>query len=238
MNNTLVGALIGLGLFLVFERKRMAEWRAKYLAHRQRRAQKDHASTLARALAEAGFFSDLTDAEALELRTEIETVGYGGVFSHPWRDLDADDEELAEGQVGLFLQSWAPSLARLGVAPLVGVDRFEEGGAHVLDLDNGETITLVSLQETERDGRDGQERFGWGAVAARVLERINRELAAADKADRFYSVYGGNDGRVLILSPDMLVAITNTPGLRRDELPYIRTAEWPYFGMSVDCPPI
>ena len=103
----------------------------------------------------------------------------------------------------------------------------------MLDLD-GETITLVSLQETEKDGRDGQERFGWGAVAARVLERINRDLAAAGKSDRFYSVYGGNDGRVLILSPDMLTAIMNTPGIRRDELPYIRTAECPYFGMSRD----
>ena len=129
MNITWFGALIGLGLFLVFERKHIAQWRAKFSARRQGREQKDHASTLARALAEAGFFADLTDAEARELRKEIETVGYG---------------------------------------------------------------------------------------------------------DRFYSVYGGNDGRVLILSPDMLTAIMNTPGIRREELPYIRTAEWPYFGMSRD----
>jgi hypothetical protein len=146
--------------------------------------------------------------------------------------LAADDEELAEGLAGLYLRLWAPSFVRLEIVPLAGVDRFGDGGAHYLDLDN-ECITLISLEEAQQDRRDAKIGFSGGAVAARLLQRINRALEIAGKADRFYSVYGGNDGHVLILTPSMLAAITATRGIRRDELPYIRTANWPHFGMDV-----
>jgi hypothetical protein len=235
MTGTLLGALIGLGLFLVFERKRIARWRGQFTAMRRRPGGTQNARRLSTALAAAGFFDGLAAEEAQSLRTRVDTQGYGAVFTHPWRALNADDEELAEGEVGVFLKLWAPSLLRLGLKPLVGTDRFGEGGSHYLDLE-GESLMLVSEEEARNDRRDAKSGFSWGAVAARLLERLNGDAASAGISDRFYSVYAGNDADVLILTPPMLAAIMAAPGIRRDELPYLRTAEWPLFGMSTDGP--
>jgi hypothetical protein len=229
--NLFLDVVLGLALFVIFERKRFPAWRNKYLAMRSKSLQARAGRTLAAALADAGFFDGVSPEESQRVRTAIETNGYGGVFDHPWRVLDADDEELAEGSVGVYLHLWAPSLERLGVAPLVGESRFVDGGAHILDLPN-ETVTLVSNAEAQEDEKGKKFGFSWGAVGARLMQRVNTDLAAAGVADRLYSVYGGNDARALLLTPPMLAAIMATPGVRRDELPYTRTAEWPHFGMD------
>jgi hypothetical protein len=232
MTETVLGLIIGAILYFCFERKHVRRLRAGFVEMRTRAGQSKASRDLASALGEAGFFGSLAGDAPRRVRTEIETYGYAGVFSHPWRAVSADDEELAEGQVEVFLQEVAPCLNRLGVTPLAGKSRFMDGGAHVLDLPN-ETITLVSAEEAREDDRDGGKRFGfsWGAVGARVLERLNAQIAAAGREDRFYSVYGGNDAYALLLRPPMLAAILASPGIPPDELPYIRTTDWPYFGM-------
>jgi hypothetical protein len=231
MTQTIIGLILGAILFALFKRKRLRRLRDRYVEMRRRAVRAKAGRNLAAALGAAGFFNGLPADAERRIKTEIETYGYGGVFSHPWRAVSADDEELAEGQVGVFLQELAPSLIRLGVEPLVGKSRFMDGGAHMLDLP-GETVTLVSADEAREDDRNGGKRFGfsWGAVGARVLERLNRQIAAAGREDRFHSVYGGNDAQALLLNPPMLAAIMASPGIRPDELPYIRTIEWPLFG--------
>ena len=233
MTETILGLIIGAILFGVFERKHVRRLRDRSLEIRRRAVRAKAGRNLASALDAAGFFNSLPADAVRRVRAQIEADGYAGVFSHPWRAVSADDEELAEGHVGIFLQAVTPSLNRLGVSPLVGESRFLDGGVHMLDLAN-ETITLVSVDEAREDDRDGGKHFGfsWGAVGARVLERLNMQIADAGGEDRFYSVYGGgNDAHALLLNPPMLAAILSSPGIRPDELPYIRTTEWPRFGM-------
>ena len=229
--NLFLDIVFGLALFAMFERKRFPVWREKFAAARRRWLAARAGRTLAAALADAGFFEGLSLEESQRLRATIDINGYRGIFDHPWRVLDADDEELAEGSVGVYLRLWAPSLTRLGVAPLVGESRFVDGGAHLLDLPD-ETVTLVSDAEAQEDEPGRKLGFSWGAVGARLLQRLNENLAAAGVADRLYSVYGGNDAHALLLTPPMLAAIMATPGIRRDERPYTRTLEWPDFGMD------
>ena len=81
------------------------------------------------------------------------------MFEHLWRAIRADDEELAEGQVGEFLGRLIPSFQKLDVAPVRG--EYDE--------------------EARRDELDDLTGFSWGAVGARVLERLNRHLADAGR---------------------------------------------------------
>jgi hypothetical protein len=223
--------MLGLLLFAVFERRRIAVWRRNFRAMLRKRTDERANSSLLTKLADAGFLDGLSTEDAQRVRNSIQASGYGGVFEHPWRAFNADDEELAEGHTGPFLLSLAPAFEQLGLAPVIGESRFIDGGAHLLDLPN-ETITLISDEEIKRDNPRELSRYCWGAVAARLLDKLNAHLVASGTAERFYSVYGGNDAFALLLNPRMLSAIMETPGVRQDELPYIRTAVWPDFGMG------
>ena len=237
----LLAAVIGAALFVVFERKTISRWRAMRMeplsvprstgpAHPSNREldAATNAALLGR-LESTGFLSGLTDAEAAQLRTDILAVGYGGVFTHPWRSIVADDEDLAEGFVGDFLKKCEPTFEHLQMPPLKGASRFEEGGAHLLELP-GETLTLMTLAEAESDRPGEKVGLSWALVGARLFQIINARLERAGKTDRFYSVYGGNDGRVLVLTPAMYEAILATPDVLPGDRPYIRTDIWPSFG--------
>lgn len=100
--NTLAGAVIGLILFLVFERKRIPVWAEKIRAQLFRRRRHRDAGRLATALAGAGFFADLSEEERGAPEQRSSSTATPGVFEHPWRVLDSDDEELAEGEVGTY----------------------------------------------------------------------------------------------------------------------------------------
>ena len=230
---TIGGLVVGTILFAIFERDRIRGWRARYAATRARANAARSNRALADALAATGFFEDLSPAETRALRDEIEKIGYGGVFSHPWRVLGADDEELADGGVGLHLGLWAPSFERLGIVPLAGEDRFLEGGVHVLEMPR-ETLVLETAEDVRLQADEpGRYRgLSWAVVPARLFDRINRDLAATGRAERVYSVYGGNDHTGLLLTEPMRAAIVSSPGIRRDELPYVRTLDWPFGGMD------
>jgi hypothetical protein len=55
----------------------------------------------------------------------------------------------------------------------------------------------------EGDGGDDS----WTLSLKRLLEIVNGLLDEAGSAERLYAIYGGNDGRVILLAPDMLVYI-------------------------------
>jgi hypothetical protein len=185
---------------------------------------------LADALKAAGFFEDLPLARAAELAAEVRRNGYGAVFAHDWRAFHADDEELAEGFVSDVLKSAAPAFEILGLAPLEGASRFEEGGAHHFDIVNGPSWELMSRAEAERDEPGQQRGLSWGLVGARLLGHLNQRVADTGRDDRFYSVYGGNDAHVLVLTPRMVDALQRHAGAPASQLPYLRTETWPHFG--------
>jgi hypothetical protein len=227
----LFAILVAVVLFVVLERKNFPRWAESWHQARNKLRGAGDRSRLATRLKTAGFFDGLPAERAGALEGEVRATGYGALFGHEQRAFSADDEELAEGQVGEFLQTIAPGLAAIGVPALAGSSRFEEGGAHFLDLP-GEAVVLMSAAEAARDEPGDRERLAWGLVGARVLRRLNAGIAAAGKSDRFYSVYGGNDAHAMLLTPAMRDAITSTPGIKESELPYERTDEWPDFGLT------
>jgi hypothetical protein len=121
------------------------------------RATGDH-GRLASRLKAAGFFDGLPPERAIVVENNVRVMGYAGLFGHEQRAFAADDEELAEGQVSYFLQAIAPGLAAIGVPPVMGSSRFEEGGAHILDLP-GESVVLMSAVEAVRDQPADCERL-------------------------------------------------------------------------------
>ena len=148
------------------------------------------------------------------------------------RSFHADDEDLAEGFVGDVLARAAAAFEPLGIAPLEGQSRFEDGGAHRVDV-GAQTWPLMSQAEIERDREDDQPGLSWGLVGARLLRHLNQRVAATGRSDRFYSVYGGNDAAVLVLTPPMLDAIRRHAGVHVSQLPYERSDEWPLFGLPL-----
>jgi hypothetical protein len=42
-----------------------------------------------------------------------------------------------------------------------------------------------------------------GKILERLLEIVNGLLAEAASSERLYAIYGGNDGRVMLLTPEM-----------------------------------
>jgi hypothetical protein len=47
------------------------------------------------------------------------------------------------------------------------------------------------------------ERYLWMLSLKRLLEIVNGLLEEAGSAERLYAIYGGNDGRVILLTPEM-----------------------------------
>lgn len=186
---------------------------------------------LAEALKVAGFFDDLVPQRAAELEADVRRNGYGAVFSHDWRSFHADDEDLAEGFAADVLEKATPAFEKLGIAPLQGASRFEEGGAHYLDIVDGPCWELMSRAEAERDHAGDQEGLSWGLVGARLLGQLNRRVAESGRDDRFYSVSGGNDAHVLVLTPRMADALQRHAAAPASQLPYLRSEVWPHFGL-------
>jgi hypothetical protein len=175
-----------------------------------------------------GFLDRLEAAEAAEVEDALRRLGWGGVFSHPWRVIHVDDEDIAEWEgCRDFLKRVAPILVKLGLEPLAGEDFFDETGAHFLDLGE-ETITIVSPREREEE--IAGQNTSWGLAHARMQALLNRQLERGGKADRFYALYGGNDSVALVLTPAMLEAILALD-LPLYEQPYTRTDHWPDFGL-------
>jgi hypothetical protein len=235
----LAAALIGLAAWAFFNRAQIRRWHARRrFEHMSDEPMPPipppppdaHGPALADALGAAGFFDGLPPQRAVELRAEMQRDGYAAVFSHEGRGFAADDEDLAEGFIGDVLAQAAPVFAHLGMAPLSASSRFEEGGAHVVDVDGGGHWTMMSRSEVERDRAGDQPGLSWGLVGTRLLQRLNEHASRSGRSERFYSVAGGNDAWVLALTPSMLEAVRRHAGVRVDQLPYERTEHWPTFG--------
>jgi hypothetical protein len=231
--------LIAAGVWAFVNRAQIRRWRAR----RRFEAMGDgpmppippdpqdpHGPALAEALQGAGFFAGLTPERAAQLQDAVRRDGYGAVFTHEGRAFALDDEDLAEGFVADALDRAAPVFEHLGLAPVRGASRFEDGGAHWLDID-GTSLPLMSLEEVERDRPGAQQGLSWGLVGARLLDHLSERSARAGRAERFYSVGGGNDAFALALTPAMLEALRRHAGQQPHRLPYRRTEAWPDFGL-------
>lgn len=237
--------LIGLAMWALFNRDTVrrlyARWRdgplaASTLPPLPPPADDPHGPALAEALERAGYFDGLDAPTAEVLADRIRREGYAALFMHDWRCAFADDEELAEGALERTLPDLAATFARLGVPPLRGAARFEDGGAMWFDEDGGTPLPLLSRAESERDAPGRQPGLTWGLVGARLAQHLDARLAAAGRQERIWSVYGGNDAQMLVLTPAMAEAIIEHGGMRGWERPYRRTEHWPDFGQPPATP--
>jgi hypothetical protein len=108
------------------------------------------------------------------------------------RGYPADNEDLAEGQVGATILLMKPVLEKEGVKLDSVVDEFGDekyevvinGKSHLIcEGDGGKDSSTVALK--------------------RLLEITNGLLEAAGSPERLFSIYGGNDGRVMLLTEEM-----------------------------------
>lgn len=112
-------------------------------------------------------------------------------ISHDRRIYPADHEELAEGKIGNYLMLMKDSLAQEGVSLESIVDDFHHD--HYDLVVNGERFKVYA-----RPIKDS-----WAISVKRFLEIVNELLHRVKSNERLFCIYGGNDGRVILLTKEM-----------------------------------
>jgi hypothetical protein len=108
------------------------------------------------------------------------------------RGYPADNENLVEGDVGRTILLMRPVMEREGVNLDTVVDDFGDEKYDVVI--NGRRHLIY-----EGDGGDDS----WTLALKRLLEIVNGLLEQAGSSERLFAIYGGNDGRVILLTPEM-----------------------------------
>jgi hypothetical protein len=108
------------------------------------------------------------------------------------RSYPADNEDLAEGNVGKTILLMKPVLEQEGVTLSSVVDDFGDRKYEVVI--NGQRHLIY-------EGDGGADR--WVLALKRLLEITNGLLKEAGSNERLFAVYGGNEGRVILLTPEM-----------------------------------
>jgi hypothetical protein len=110
------------------------------------------------------------------------------------RGYPADNENLAEGDVGKTILLMKPILEQEGVKLDSVEDDFGEERYQVVI--NGEPHLIYESEAVTR-------KDIWALALKRLLEIVNGLLEEAGSTERLYAIYGGNDGRVILLTPEM-----------------------------------
>jgi hypothetical protein len=128
------------------------------------------------------------------------------------RGYSADSEELAEGQVGQTLLQMKDVLRQEGVLLNSVEDEFAED--HYDVVINGERFRI-----DDTPAQTSQDQ-SWAISTKRLLEIVNQLLKRAGSTERLYDIYGGNDGRVILLTEDMHQLLGRAPWIHRKWMPY------------------
>jgi hypothetical protein len=112
------------------------------------------------------------------------------------RGYEADAEDLAEGGLGAAILRMRDVLRIEGVGPLMSIHD------HLEDEDDGYRVEIDGVTHVvwkpEDDGQDS-----WMMATRRLLEIVNALLAKAGSTEHLYGVYGGHDGRVILMTCEM-----------------------------------
>jgi hypothetical protein len=149
-------------------------------------------------------------------RGYLDTKWDSTCVSRDRRSYSADSEDLAEGQIRELLRSMKEVLQAEGVRLDAVKDHFEEDRYELLI--NGRPYSIY-------DSRIADLAGSWDIATRRTLEIVNELLIAAGSCERLYGIYGGNDGRVILLTEEMH-NLLKAPDLKIDPrwLPYPPTA--------------
>lgn len=174
-------------------------------------------------LIEMGYFKFLPPSEFEMARQELIESLSNGYLDTEWneelvsrdkRSYGADNEDLAEGSMGEFLLLMKDVLRLEGVT-LESVEDDCDGDAYHLSI-NGQRVLVYD--STAAGGEI------WGIAIKRFLEIVDELLQNAGSKERLYGIYGGNDGRCILLTDEMY-ALLQTPDLQIDAgwMPYRST---------------
>jgi len=128
------------------------------------------------------------------------------------RGYPADGEDLAEGWLGESLLLMKDVLQKEGVT-LQSVEDDPQDDRYEVVV-NGRRH-LIFDAGTLKPGNS------WAVAAKRLLEIVNELLGEAGSEERLYGIYGGNEGRVVLLTGGMY-QLLHSPGLKLDSwwMPY------------------
>jgi hypothetical protein len=147
-----------------------------------------------------GFLKFVAEPQKAEVRRQLIETATNRYLDSDWddqcvaadlRSYPADAEDLAEGQVGATMLLMKPVLEKEGVKLGSVVDDFGDEKYEVVV--NGQRHLIYE------SGQDS-----WTLGLKRLLEITNGLLEEAGSAERLYAVYGGHEGRVMLLTEEML----------------------------------
>lgn len=153
------------------------------------------------------------DADPAELESKFDSMISSQNF---WlvespRFIMADAEELAEGGIGLWLDEHRDALAKYGFTFQSHEDHCDEHGYDfVLDASRN---TVYTEQQLERDNI-------WEIATRFVQQMINTQLRSKGIETRAYLFYGGNDGQLAMLTPQMAGAMIDSGQIEKSEQPF------------------
>lgn len=154
-------------------------------------------------LIEMGYLKYVSDARKDEVRGQLIETMRQNFLDSDWDDkcisadkrtYGADSEELAEGRIGEFILEMKEVLEREGVR--LGDVQDEYGDEQYNVVING-TRHLIRTQDV------AESTDIWASALKRHLEIVNELLKTANSRERLYAIYGGNDGRVILLTEEM-----------------------------------
>jgi hypothetical protein len=172
-------------------------------------------------LIELGYLKYVPRAEIAATREELIGTLRRGYLDSEWdeecvsrdrRSYPADSEELAEGGMGEFLSLMKDVLQAEGVRLASVEDDVDD--EHYDLLVNGKRHPIYDANLLENG-------LIWGVATKRFLEIVNDLLKRAGSKERLYGIYGGNDGRVVLLTQEMY-DLLHSPDLKIDPgwMPY------------------
>jgi hypothetical protein len=149
-------------------------------------------------------------------RGHLDTQWDSNCVSRDRRSYAADSEDLAEGKIGELIQSMGEVLRAEGVRLDSVEDRIDDE-CYEVHL-NGRQHIIYQSTNADLAGH-------WEAATRRTLEIVNGLLTSAGSRERLFGIYGGNDGRVMLLTDEMHRLLKESD-LRIDPrwLPYPPTA--------------
>lgn len=176
-------------------------------------------------LIEMGYFKFLPSVEqGLAKQELVAAVGHGYLgtqwdqrcVSRDNRSYPADSEDLAEGRTGEIILLMQAVLSYEGVLLHSVEDDFQ---------DEKYDVVIERRRYPIHDTNTLATWGSWTIAAKRLLEIVSGLLRAAGSDEQLYGIYGGNDGRVILLTAEMYDFVKSS-GIITDlrEMPYPASA--------------
>jgi hypothetical protein len=161
-------------------------------------------------LVDMGYLKFVPNDQQADVRGQLIDTAMDGYLETEWnedcvavdlRSYPADNEDLAEGDIGATILLMRAVLKREGVT----LDSVEDelGGTDSEPGDEGYRVLINGETHVIYKSGDVPHADLLSLSLQRLLEIVNSLLEGAGSSERLYGMYGGNDGRAILLTPEM-----------------------------------